>query len=68
MSNIIKLAPTTSTTAKQALQEMLEDNDLTEVIIIGIDSTDDLVIRSSGMTRRDALWLIEQAKIHTLEA
>lgn len=39
---------------------------LKEVIVVGVDSDNELFIRSSGMTRRDALWLAEQLKIHIL--
>lgn len=53
-------------TVAQALGSA-EDAGLTECVVIGYDEDGDMVIRSSGMARKDALWLLEQAKLHTLE-
>ena len=54
-------------TVEQAL-DSAQSAGLTECIVIGYDDAGAMVIRSSGMTRRDALWIIEQAKLHTLDA
>ena len=54
-------------TVGQAL-DSAQSAGLTECIVIGYGESGDLVVRSSGMTRRDALWILEQARLHTLEA
>jgi hypothetical protein len=41
--------------------------DLKEVVVIAFDHDDELVIRSSGMTRRDALWLLTAGVDHAKE-
>jgi hypothetical protein len=53
-------------TVAQALGDAQEAG-LTECLIVGYDADGRLVLRSSGMARRDALWLIEQAKRHALD-
>lgn len=42
------------------------DTGMTECIVVGYGEGGGLVVRSSGMTRRDALWILEQAKRYTL--
>lgn len=38
--------------------------DLQDVIVIGYDHSGELVVRSSNMSRRDANWMIDAAKMH----
>ncbi len=67
MSKIIQFSIPEDTSVKDALTYALEDHDkLSDVIIIGYDDGH-LYIRSSNMDRKSALWMIEQAKIHTLD-
>ena len=54
-----------SLTPEQALSAALKV-DLKDVLIVGISAGDELFALSSRMTRRDALWLIEVSKKHTL--
>ena len=42
------------------------DAGLTECIVVGYDDEGHMVIRSSGMSRRDAVWILEQAKRHAM--
>ena len=49
------------------IQRDAQEAGLTECLIVGYDADGRLVLRSSGMARRDALWLIEQAKRHALD-
>jgi len=66
MSKVVKaFASHNSMTVNQAL-EVAKEQDLTEVIIMGFDSEDDLIVGSSGMLRKDALWLIEKYKFNLL--
>ena len=69
MNNILNFPPSTTMTPKQALESVLvfADNDnLQDVLIVGYDGDGDLVVRSSRMNRKDALWMAEQLKLYAL--
>ena len=61
-----------ATTAEQALMEALEmaqGNDLQDVLIVGHDGGGYIVIMASGsVTGKDALWMLEMAKLRVLGA
>lgn len=64
MSNLIRLPPTTTMTAQQALESALVDAEskhLTDVLIMGYDEDGDLYIRSSRLTCAEALFLANKA-------
>ncbi len=64
MSNLIRLPPTTTMTAEQALESALVDAKgphLQDVLIIGYDESGDLFIRSSRLTCAEALFLANKA-------
>lgn len=64
MTNLIRLAPTTTMTAQQALESALvdaEDNHLKDVLICGYDSEGALYIRSSRLTCSEAFFLAHKA-------
>lgn len=64
---IIRLQPTTTFTVEQALHSALQDAEsLDDVIIVGYDKDGELFVRSSAMDRKLSLWILEQAKIYTL--
>jgi len=48
----------------QALELCLREK-LTDVMILGYKD-DKLIIRSSTMSHKDALWMLKHAEIHTL--
>ena len=52
-------------TVSQAL-DLAKSRGLKEVLIIGTDEAGEIVIYSSHMARRDALWLAEQSRLHSL--
>jgi len=59
---ITSLPATTTFTPRQALLSAMEfaDNDnLQDVLIVGYDGNGELIVRSSRMDRKDALWLAE---------
>lgn len=59
--NVIRMpVSSTSFTPKQALLTVLND-DLSDVIIVGYDKDGDLIIRSSKLTRAEALFLLTKA-------
>lgn len=60
------LPATTTMTPEQALQSALALNP-SEVLVLGYDHDGKLVVRSSRMSRRDALWLVEQARMHVTQ-
>ena len=61
-----------TTTAEQTLMEavgMYQANDLPDVVVVGYDGDGHLVIMSSGaITNKDALWMLEIAKLRVLGA
>lgn len=64
MTNLIRLLPTTTMTALQALQSALvdaESNHLTDVLICGYDADGDLYIRSSRLTCAEAFFMAGKA-------
>ena len=64
-SNVIALPASSSYTPEQALRSALmklDDDGLADVLILGYDNNGELFIRSSNMSRADALWITEQAK------
>jgi hypothetical protein len=59
---ITALPAATTFTPKQALLSAMDfvDNDnLQDVLIVGYDGEGELMVRSSRMDRKDALWLAE---------
>ena len=59
---ITSLPASTTYTPKQALLSAMEfaDNDnLQDVLVVGYNKEGELIIRSSRMDRKDALWLSE---------
>ena len=64
MTNLIRLPPTTSMTAEQALASAMTDAEsghLKDVLIIGYDEDGDLFIRSSRLTCAEAFFLAHRA-------
>lgn len=62
---ITKLPPSATFTVDQALDDV-KQMQLTDVLILGYDEDDALIVRSSRMTRAEALFLIELGKMHTM--
>lgn len=60
-ANIIAMPATTTFTPDLALKSAL-DLDLSDVLVIGYDADGVLSVRSSRMSRADAIFLLEQAK------
>ena len=52
-------------TAKQALESAMR-LDLNEVLILGYDAEGGLKVRSSQMTRAEALYLTDLGRLHAL--
>lgn len=66
MTNLIRLPPTTTMTAQQAIQSALvdtEDGHLKDVLIIGYDKDGDLYIRSSRLTCAEAFFLANKGAL-----
>lgn len=64
MTNLIRLPPSTSMTAEQALESALvdaKDGHLTDVLICGYDSDGDLFVRSSRLNCAQAFFLANKA-------
>lgn len=65
-ANIIALPATETFTPELALKSAL-DLDLSDVLVIGYDADGALAIRSSRMSRADALFLLAKAKEWVME-
>lgn len=63
--NVVDLGPHCRMTVDETLDLCKRDN-MTDVIVVGYDADDEVVIRSSKMSRADAVYLLEQAKLHAL--
>lgn len=63
MGNVTGMPPSTSYTPEQAL-DSAKQLAPTDVLVIGYDADGDLLIRSSRMDRKDALWLLKVAERH----
>ena len=69
LDNIVELGPNTNMTVEQALGYTVReatDGWLKEVLIVGINEENKLVIRSSGMSRERSNFLLDRAKLHSL--
>ena len=66
MTNLIRLPPSTTMTAQQAIESALVDAEskhLTDVLICGYNDDGDLYIRSSRLTCAEAYFLASKAAI-----
>lgn len=59
--NVSSLPASTTFTPEQAIASAASLS-MTEVLVIGYDEEERLVVRSSRMDRASALWLVEQAR------
>lgn len=69
MKNVLAFPASTSMTPMQALLSALEfanNDNMQDVLIIGYDGEGQLLVRSSRMDRKDALWLAEQLRDYAL--
>ena len=64
--DVYPFPPSSTFTVQQALASAGQ-LPLTDVVIVGVSDTDTLVIRSSRMSRAEALWLIEHARDASLK-
>lgn len=46
----------------EELEQIVRDDGCEEVLVLAYDSEGEFVLRSSGMSNKDALWLLEEAK------
>ena len=71
MAKVTSLPTSATMTPKQALLSVLdlaEGGCVEELLIVGHDCDGELIIRSSRMKRRDAVWLAEQLRLYALES
>jgi hypothetical protein len=64
-AKVIALPASTSFTPEQALLSMLEfarNDNLSDCLLVGYDAAGELLVRSSRITRADAIFLLEKAK------
>lgn len=67
--NIFAFPATTTMMPEQALRSALDfatNNDLQDVLVVGYDGDGTLLVRSSRMDRKEALWLSEQLRRYAL--
>lgn len=63
--NVISMPASTSFTPEQAL-ESAKSVALTDVLIIGYDADGSLFVRSSRLTRAEALFLLEKGRDYVM--
>lgn len=64
---VVQLQPTTTMTVEQCLASVVKDQGaLSEVLVCGYRDGE-LYVRSSRMSRRDALWMSEALRLYALE-
>ena len=69
MKNVIAFPPTDTMTPEQALLSALEfakNDNMQDVLVVGYDGDGNLIVRSSRMDRKDALWLSECLRKYAL--
>ena len=69
MKNVLAFPATDTMTPQQALLSALEfanNGNLQDVLVVGYDGDGGLLVRSSRMDRKDALWLSEQLRRYAL--
>lgn len=69
MKNVLAFPATATMTPQQALLSALEfanNDNLQDVLVVGYDGDGELLVRSSRMDRKDALWLSEQLRRYAL--
>ena len=69
MKNVLAFPATDTMTPQQALLSALEfanNDNLQDVLVAGYDGDGGLLVRSSRMDRKDALWLSEQLRRYAL--
>jgi hypothetical protein len=59
VTNLLRLPPSTTFTAEQALQSALDDN-LQDVLILGYDQDGVLYVRSSRITCAEAMFMCQK--------
>lgn len=67
--NVFAFPATTTMTPEQALRSALEfatNDNLQDVLVVGYDGDGALLVRSSRMDRKEALWLSEQLRRYAL--
>ncbi len=66
MSNVRMIGASDKMTPEQALNYVLQEGDFKDVLIIGYDKDGDLIIRSSAMTREQALFMSMKAQEYAM--
>lgn len=64
-SEVLRFPPSENMTPEMALQAVLTRcslGEITDVLIVGYDNTNDFISFSSKMTRAEAVFLLEKAK------
>ena len=66
MSNVVSMGAHDNMTPEQALTLSARE-DWEKVIIVGFHKADnELIVRSSAMSRESASWILDHAKLHAL--
>lgn len=65
MADVIQLNPHTNMTVEECLEYCrLERNAYQDVMVLSYNQDNELVVRSSHMPRKDALWMLMAAVDH----
>lgn len=67
MAEVVNFPVSSNLSVEQVLAAVTkEQKDFSQVLIIAIDADEEIIVRSSHMTRQDALWLVESGRLHAL--
>jgi hypothetical protein len=65
VADVIQLNPHTNMTVEECLEYCrLEQDDYQDVMVLSYNQDNELVVRSSHMSRKDALWMLMAAVDH----
>lgn len=67
--NVFAFPPSVTMTPEQALRSALEfavNDNMQDVLVVGYDGDGFLIVRSSRMDRKEALWLSEKLREYAL--
>lgn len=66
MADVIQLNAHTNMTVEECIEYCrLEQGDYQDVMVLSYDQDGELVVRSSHMSRKNALWMLMEAVDHT---
>lgn len=67
MSNKVSRLPMSDTYTPEQALDAAKALEPTDVVVLGYDAEEDMIMVGSRMTRAETLWLLEQARCYLLD-